>query len=66
MGDIDQAQKQYQRVLERGYARAFNNLWRVYISQKKVIPAESLQRKREIGLGKKVYEQGSSRNDRSV
>lgn len=47
LGDLDPAQKLYQRVVERGDARAFNNLGRVYISKKKLIDAESLLR---IGL----------------
>lgn len=47
LGDLDPAQKLYQRVVERGDARAFNNLGRVYISKKKLSDAESLLR---IGL----------------
>jgi tetratricopeptide (TPR) repeat protein len=48
LGDIDQAKKQYQRVLEQGDPRAFNNLGRVYMSSKdKQSDAESLLR---IGL----------------
>ena len=48
LGDIDQAKKQYQIVLEEGDARAFNNLGRVYMSSKdKQSDAESLLR---IGL----------------
>jgi len=34
LGDIDPAQKLYQRVVQRGDTRAFNNLGRVYISPK--------------------------------
>jgi tetratricopeptide (TPR) repeat protein len=47
LGELEQAKKQYQRVVERGDARAFNNLGRVYISKKKLSDAESLLR---IGL----------------
>lgn len=47
LGYLDQALKHYQIVLERGDARAFNNLGRVYISQGKLSSAESLLR---IGL----------------
>jgi hypothetical protein len=35
LGELEQAKKQYQRVVERGDASAFNNLGRVYISEKK-------------------------------
>jgi tetratricopeptide (TPR) repeat protein len=45
LGELDQAKKQYQIVLEQGDARAFNNLGRVYISiPNKLSYAESLQR----------------------
>ena len=48
LGELEQAKKLYQRVVERGDARAFNNLGRVYISDKKKLSdAESLLR---IGL----------------
>ena len=42
LGDLDQASKEYKRVLELGEARAFNNLGRVYISKNDMITAESL------------------------
>jgi len=43
LGELDQGKKQYQIVLERGDARAFNNLGRVYISiPNKLSYAESL------------------------
>ena len=42
LGDIDQASKEYKRVLDLGEARAFNNLGRVYISKNDMITAESL------------------------
>jgi tetratricopeptide (TPR) repeat protein len=48
LGELEQAKKLYQRVVERGDARAFNNLGRVYISDKKKLSdAEALLR---IGL----------------
>jgi tetratricopeptide (TPR) repeat protein len=42
LGDLDQASKEYKRVLDLGEARAFNNLGRVYISKNDMITAESL------------------------
>ncbi|MEG4066585.1 tetratricopeptide repeat protein [Microcoleus sp. Pol11C2] len=44
LGDLDQASNEYKKVLQQGDARAFNNLGRVYISQNKLIPGESLLR----------------------
>ncbi|MEG5039307.1 MULTISPECIES: tetratricopeptide repeat protein [unclassified Microcoleus] len=58
LGDIDPAQKLYQRVVERGDARAFNNLGRVYISKKKLIDAESLLR-----IGLEEFTKGSRKKD---
>ena len=59
LGDIDQAQKLYQRVLERGDARAFNNLGRVYISSKnKWSSAESLLRR-----GLQEFTKGARKKD---
>jgi tetratricopeptide (TPR) repeat protein len=59
LGDIDQAQKLYQRVLERGEARAFNNLGRVYISSKdKKSFAEPLLR-----IGLQEFTKGSRKDD---
>jgi tetratricopeptide (TPR) repeat protein len=59
LGDLDQAQKLYQRVVERGDARAFNNLGRVYISeQKKLSDAESLLR-----IGLQEFAKGSRKKD---
>jgi tetratricopeptide (TPR) repeat protein len=59
LGDIDQAQKLYQRVLERGDARAFNNLGRVYISiPNKLSSAESLLR-----IGLQEFTKGSRKED---
>jgi tetratricopeptide (TPR) repeat protein len=42
LGDLDQASKEYKRVLDLGEARAFNNLGRVYISKNDMVTAESL------------------------
>ena len=59
LGDLDQAQKLYQRVVERGDARAFNNLGRVYISSKKKLSdAESLLR-----IGLQEFSKGSRKED---
>lgn len=59
LGDIDQAQKLYKRVVERGDARAFNNLGRVYISDpKKQSDAEALLR-----IGLQQFAQGQRKND---
>lgn len=44
LGDIDQASKEYKGALERGNARAFNNLGRAYISKNDRITAETLLR----------------------
>ncbi|WP_445172255.1 tetratricopeptide repeat protein [Microcoleus sp.] len=44
LGDLEQASKEYKAALKRGYPHAFNNLGRVYISQKDLITAESLLR----------------------
>src|SRR4028118_1422087 len=44
LGDLEQASKEYKGALKRGYPHAFNNLGRVYISQKDLITAESLLR----------------------
>ena len=59
LGDIDQAQKLYRRVVERGDVRAFNNLGRVYISDpKKQSDAEALLR-----IGLQQFAQGQRKND---
>jgi len=59
LGDIDLAKTQYKRVLERGDARAFNNLGRVYISDpKKQSDAESLLR-----IGLQQFAKGQRKND---
>ncbi|MEG4489549.1 tetratricopeptide repeat protein [Microcoleus sp. D2_18a_B4] len=59
LGDLEQAKKQYQRVVERGDASAFNNLGRVYISdKKKLIDAEALLR-----IGLKEFPNGARKKD---
>jgi tetratricopeptide (TPR) repeat protein len=58
LGDLDPAQKLYQRVVERGDARAFNNLDRVYISKKKLSDAESLLR-----IGLQEFTKGSRKKE---
>ena len=44
LGDLKEASKEYKGALKRGYSQVFNNLGRVYISQKDLITAESLLR----------------------
>jgi tetratricopeptide (TPR) repeat protein len=44
LGDIDRASSEYKGALERGNARAFNNLGRVYISKNDMLTAETLLR----------------------
>ncbi len=44
LGDTDLASKEYKGALERGNARAFNNLGRAYISKNDNLTAESLLR----------------------
>ncbi|MBD1829884.1 tetratricopeptide repeat protein [Microcoleus vaginatus GB1-A2] len=61
LGDLDPAQKLYQRVVERGDARAFNNLGRVYISKKKLIDAESLLR-----IGLEEFTKGARKQDNQL
>ena len=62
LGDLDQAQKLYQRVVERGDARAFNNLGRVYISSKKKLSdAESLLR-----IGLQEFTKGPRKQDEQL
>jgi tetratricopeptide (TPR) repeat protein len=61
LGDLDQAQKLYQRVVERGDARAFNNLGRVYIRKKKLSDAESLLR-----IGLQEFTKGSRKKEEQL
>jgi tetratricopeptide (TPR) repeat protein len=59
LGDLEQAKKQYQRVVERGDASAFNNLGRVYISDKKKLSdAEALLR-----IGLQEFPKGARKED---
>lgn len=44
LGDIDLARKEYEKVLNLGEARTFNNLGRVYISKNDRVTAEALLR----------------------
>lgn len=44
LGDIEGAKKEYQKALEKGNVRAFNNLGRVYLNKKDWVTAESLLR----------------------
>ncbi|MEG4396816.1 tetratricopeptide repeat protein [Microcoleus sp. BROC3] len=61
LGDLDPAQKLYQRVVERGDARAFNNLGRLYISKKKMSDAESLLR-----IGLEEFTKGSRKKEEQL
>lgn len=56
LGSIDLARQQYEKVLNLGEARAFNNLGRVYISKNDMVTAETLLRMGLQRLRKKDFQ----------